>query len=434
MLVSRHLAVSSMLLGSLSAAAQPHDLIGYWQNWNDPNAPYMELSEVDPRYTIIEVAFAEPAVGTTFDMVFALAETDEATFTADVAALQAGGRKVLISVGGANATVRLNTEDERDQFVTSMLGIMDAYGFDGMDLDLEGTSVNISGGVISAPSDATIINLIAAVNSIADAFEIQHGHRMMLTMAPETAYVQGGQSAYGGIWGAYLPIIDALRARLDVLQVQLYNSGSMYGIDGAIYEQGTADFIVSQTDALLQGFSTAGGFFAGLPANKIAVALPACPSAAGGGFTSVEVVADAINYLRGDGPRPEAYVLDGPHPDLRGMMTWSINWDAVATCNDNAYEYARSYEDIFGLPTSTRALPEQGEAVVWPTHLRIGDDLHMPVLDGALLVYDPIGRSMGRLSIRGGRVTIPTSFNTGLYRGGYHDAAGAFHGVTFMIE
>ena len=35
--------------------------------------------------------------------------------------------------------------------------------------------------------------------------------------------------------------------------VQLYNSGSMYGIDGNIYTQGTADFIVAMTEAVIQG-------------------------------------------------------------------------------------------------------------------------------------------------------------------------------------
>lgn len=87
-------------------------------------------------------------------------------------------------------------------------------------------------------------------------------------MAPETAFVQGGMSSYGSIWGAYLPVIHALRDSLSLLHVQLYNSGSMYGIDGAIYTQGTADFMVAMTEAVIQGFNTAGGAFAGLPPEK----------------------------------------------------------------------------------------------------------------------------------------------------------------------
>ena len=50
---------------------------------------------------------------------------------------------------------------------------------------------------------------------------------MFLTMAPEHPYVQGGVVAYAGIWGAYLPMIDHLRSRLDILHVQLYNNSSV---------------------------------------------------------------------------------------------------------------------------------------------------------------------------------------------------------------
>lgn len=335
---------------SLSLHAQSHDLIGYWQNWNDASAPYIQLDQIDPRYTVIEIAFAEPAMGTTYDMVFTPSEVSQATFITQVATLQSQGKKVLISIGGANATVQLNSDAERDQFVSSMLGIIGTYGFDGMDIDLEGASVNITGGTIAAPVDAPIIRLIDAIDTIAQQFEDVNGEPMMLTMAPETAYVQGGMSAFGGIWGAYLPIIDALRDRISILQVQLYNSGSMYGIDGGIYTQGTADFIVSQTEALLQGFTTSGGAFAPLPPEKVAIGLPACPSAAGGGYVSPATLASAVNYLLGTGPQPGSYVRVSTYPTLRGLMTWSINWDALDDCA-TTYEYAQSYEDLFGIST-----------------------------------------------------------------------------------
>jgi len=334
----------------LTASAQDPApaLIGYWHNWNDGAAPYIQLDQIDPRYDVVDVSFAVPAPGTSHQMEFVPSETTQLALEAEVAGLQAQGRKVLISIGGANAAVHLDSDTERDEFVTTMLSIMDAYGFDGLDIDLEGSSVATTGGTITAPTDASILRLIDAVNTIADTFESQNGTPMMLTMAPETAYVQGGMSAFGGIWGAYLPIIHALRDRLDILHVQLYNSGSMYGLDGAIYEQGTADFIVSQTEAVIQGFNTNGGFFDGLPPEKIAVGLPACNSAAGGGYTDTATVRAALEYLLGVGPQPGAYTLqqDVGYPSLRGMMTWSINWDAVSAC-DGMYSFADSYEHIF---------------------------------------------------------------------------------------
>ena len=402
------------ILGLHIVHAQGPDLIGYWHNWNDGNAPYLELSQVDPRYTVVEVSFAVPAVGSTYDMVFAPAETAPATFLADVAALQAQGRKVLISIGGANATVHLDSDAERDQFVSSMLAILDTYGFDGLDIDLEGASVAISGGTIANPVDARIIRLIDAVNTIADTFENTHGVPMMLTMAPETAYAQGGMSSFGGIWGAYLPLIDALRNRLDILQVQLYNSGSMYGIDGGIYSQGTADFIVSQTEALLQGFSTAGGYFAPLPPEKVAIGLPACPLAAGGGYVPPAVLEQAVDYLHGFGPQPGSYQRVGTYPTLRGLMTWSINWDATANCSVPD-EFAQAYQDLFGISTTVAEAPDS-DLLLWPNPVEAGV-LHLQGLQGdeRLLLLDALGRTVHTERATGERTTLTVDLPAGTY-------------------
>lgn len=348
----RTIATFSMITVSCSLAIAQGPapaLIGYWHNWNDASAPYIALDQIDPRYNIIEVSFAEPAPGTTSEMQFVPSADAPAEFAARVQALHALGRKVLISIGGANGTVQLNDDAERDQFINTVTAILTTYGFDGIDLDLEGASVSITGGTIASPIDAGIVRLIEAVRTIMSQFRAATGQKLFLTMAPETAFVQGGMSAFGGIWGAYLPVIDALRDSLDILQVQLYNSGSMFGLDGGTYAQGTADFIVGQTEAVIHGFNTSGGFFNGLPPEKVAVALPACANAAGGGYTDTATVAAAMKYLLGAGPQPGSYTLAQAtgYPTLRGMMTWSINWDAVAAC-DGAYSYAENFERIFG--------------------------------------------------------------------------------------
>ncbi|MBK7959460.1 MAG: hypothetical protein IPK03_16070 [Bacteroidetes bacterium] len=231
-----------------------------------------------------------------------------------------------------------------------MTAIIDTYKFDGIDIDIEfGNSILITSGTIASPNNIAQINLIDAIKQIMSNYRTTHSKKLLLTMAPETAYVQGGQSGFGSIWGGYLPIIHALRDSLDILQVQLYNSGTMYGINGSVYTQGTADFIVAMTEAVIKGFNTAGGMFVGLPASKVAVGLPACSSAAGGGFIDTATVKAAINYVRGKSAKPGTYTLAtvGGYPTLRGMMTWSINWDAVSTCASK-YQYALNYEKIFG--------------------------------------------------------------------------------------
>ncbi len=339
---------ASILFAQVPAPA----LIGYWHNWNDVNAPYIPLNQIDARYNIIDVSFAIPQFGTDYKMVFIPDQVSPSTLISQIQALQNQGKKVIISMGGATSPISLDNNAERDTFITRMNNIIATYGFDGIDIDFEGSSVLVSGGTIAAPTDAKIINLIYAIKQIMADYYAANNKRLILTIAPETAFVQGGMSAYGSIWGAYLPVIHALRDSLEILHVQLYNSGSMFGIDGNIYTQGTADFIVAMTEAVIQGFNTTGGFFAGLPASKVAIGLPACPSAAGGGFTDTAIVKAAIDYLRGIGPKPGNYTLtqSAGYPNLRGMMTWSINWDAMSNCA-SSYQYAENYQNIFSAPS-----------------------------------------------------------------------------------
>lgn len=327
-------------------------LVGYWHNWNDSSAPYIQLNSVDSRYTVICVSFAVPTSPSNMTMNFTPDGVSQSTFISQIQSLQNQGKKVLLSIGGATTSVSLNNTTNRDLFINSMNSLITTYGFDGIDIDIEHGNSIMASGTITNPTAVDCTNLIYAINQIKNNFYTTFSHNMILSFAPETAYVQGGMSAYGGIWGGYLPLLHALRNDINYVHVQLYNSGSVYGIDGNIYNQGTADFIIALSEALIQGFTTSGGFFQGFPANKVVVGLPACPSAAGGGFTTTTNVENAIKYLRGQGPKPGTYTLSqvGGYPNLGGMMTWSINWDKVTTCNTTSYAYAQNYELLFGSP------------------------------------------------------------------------------------
>jgi|GEM_PF-301752 len=337
-------------------------LLGYWQNWDDPASPYIQLDQVDPKYNNVIVAFATPVTGTTYQIDFTPYNVSQATFISQIQTLQSQGRKVLISIGGEGPVVSLTNAAQKATFISTVETILNTYGFDGVDIDFEGASLSVSGGTIAAPTDAAEINLIAALKQIMQDYRAAHNKKMLLTMAPEAADVQGGMSAYGGIWGSYLPVINGLKDSLDVLQVQLYNTGSMYGIDGGVYTEGTADFIVAETEAAIKGFSTAGGLYGGLPANKVAVGLPTCAGAAGGGFTDTATVHAAMNYLLGKGPKPGSYTLQQPggYPTLEGMMGWSINYDKICS-NDS---YATNFQNIFSTTTPVSETPYGGTP--WP--------------------------------------------------------------------
>ncbi|MBI1836534.1 MAG: T9SS type A sorting domain-containing protein [Flavobacteriia bacterium] len=351
--MKKHLLFFTSMFFALTLFAQIPSpaLIGYWQNWQDPLSPYIQLDQIDSRYNVVEVSFAEPLGGTDYNMQFYPDQVSQSTLITQIQTLQNQGKKVLISIGGASAPISLSDNNEKSIFISSVRTIINTYGFDGIDIDFEGNSMLVTGGTISAPTDIEIQNIIDAIQQIENNFFTDNGTEMLLTFAPETVSVQGGMSNYSGQWGSYLPVIEALSNSIDVLQVQLYNTGDMYGIDGGDYFSGTADFIVAMTEAVIQGFTAVNGAgtFSGLPANKVAVGLPAC-SGASDGSVDFNTLKAAIDYLRGNGPKPGNYTLiqNGGYPNLLGLMTWSINWDAIGSCAPS-YQFANSFETIFGI-------------------------------------------------------------------------------------
>ena len=85
------------------------------------------------------------------------------------------------------------------------------------------------------------------------------------------------------------------------------------------------------TEMLLHGFTLANGQnFPGLPPGQIALGVPASTSA-GAGYTAPSAVEQALKYLISGTSFGGQYVLQNPagYPGLRGLMTWSINWDDV---------------------------------------------------------------------------------------------------------
>ena len=342
----KKLVVFIFVITVLSLNGQPLPekvIVGYWHNWGySPNI--ILLNEISPAFDVINVSFATPTVPSGSTMQFTPDPgiyPNVQDFIDDISFLQSIGKNVLISLGGANDPVSLITEDDVDAFVTSMSTMINTYGFDGVDIDLEGGSVSLDVGDsdFRFPTTTKIINLINALTQLTDDMP-----DLLLTTAPETAYVQGGYSTYGGIWGAYLPIIHALRDRWDMVHVQHYNTGSMYGADGNLYNPATADFHVAMADMLLAGFHvdhwTSNIFFEPLDAEQVAIGLPASTSAAGTGYTSPEIVHDAVDYIVLGVPFGGAYQLANPdgYEDFRGLMTWSVNWDA-----DNDFEFSTSH-------------------------------------------------------------------------------------------
>ncbi|MFF3647058.1 chitinase [Streptomyces sp. NPDC002181] len=334
-----------------------HALVGYLHASFANGSGYMRMADVPASWDVINLAFGEPTSVTSGDIRFSLCPVVEcpnaetaAEFKAAVKAKQAAGKKVLISIGGQNGQVQLATTAARDTFVSSVSKIIDEYGLNGLDIDFEGHSLSLATGDTDfrAPTTPVITNLIAAVKTL----KARYGPDFVLTMAPETFFVQLGYQYYGsGPWGgqdpragAYLPVIHALRDDLTLLHVQDYNSGSIMGLDNQYHSMGGADFHIAMTDMLLTGFPVAGNaarVFPPLRPDQVAIGLPATTNA-GNGHTPPAEVNTALDCLTRKA-NCGTYQTHGTWPALRGLMTWSINWDRFG-----AWEFSKNFDAYFG--------------------------------------------------------------------------------------
>ncbi|MEV5511485.1 glycoside hydrolase family 18 protein [Streptomyces flaveolus] len=275
-----------------------HAVTGYWQNFNN-GAAVQKISDVSPQYDIIAVSFADATTtpgAVTFNLDSAgLNGYTVDQFKADIRAKQAAGKKVIISIGGEKGTVSVNDSASATNFANSVYSLMQTYGFDGVDIDLE-----------NGLNPTYMTQALRALSAKA-------GPGMVLTMAPQTIDMQ---STSGGYFKTALNVKDILT----VVNMQYYNSGSMLGCDGKVYSQGTVDFLTALACIQLEG---------GLDPSQVGLGLPASTRAAGGGYVSPSVVNNALDCLT-KGTNCGTFKPSRTYPSLQGAMTWSTNWDATA--------------------------------------------------------------------------------------------------------
>ncbi|WP_067635317.1 cellulose binding domain-containing protein [Actinomadura latina] len=233
-------AATATTSGCATGPLPRHFLTGYWHDFVNP-AQELKLSQVPDDYDLIAVAFGESttrpgevAFRVDPELSTALGGYTDAQFTSDIAALQARGKKVILSVGGERGAIRVSDGTSAQLFADSVYGLMTEYGFDGVDM-------------------------------------------------------------------------------------QYYNSGAMLGCDQKVYGQGTVDFMTALACIQLEG---------GLRPDQVALGLPAGPGAAGGGVVAPSVVDNALDCLA-KGTGCGTFKPSRTYPDIRGAMTWSINWDVT---------------------------------------------------------------------------------------------------------
>ncbi|MBR3646427.1 MAG: hypothetical protein IKN54_08405, partial [Lachnospiraceae bacterium] len=327
--VGEELTTMHLAERTFSSVGKKALLIGYYHTWDNSGNPFIKLRDVDSNWDVINISFTEPVVpGSTdgrmkFNIDNVIPGYSKEDFKADVKYLQSRGKKVVLSIGGYEGYFSLESTQAVNRFVSDITGFIDEYNFDGIDIDLEQSSMQFNSGadtdirVLKSPRQ---INMVKAIRSICN----RYGKNFILSWAPETFYVQNGYTYYAGIngnvdarAGSYLPMINALRDVTSFVHVQLYNSAPMIGLDGVSYTMGTKEGIVAMCEMLLQGFyvnsyyypnsKSEATWFAPLRPDRVAIGVPSSAGAAGSGQISDANLQAAFREL------------DNKYPGLRGI-------------------------------------------------------------------------------------------------------------------
>jgi len=346
-------------------------ILGYAHSWENAGAPFLYFSQmVGSKFNVVDYSFVETVNRDGYTPVLTTNDTRYLTngvfnkqlLKNDIKSLRDSGVPVIVSIGGQNGHVVLDNVTQKNIFVNGLKAIIDEYQFDGVDIDFEGGSMNFNAGGLRDISYAGI-SAYPRLKNVVDAFKelkAYYGLGFLLTAAPETQYVQGGYSTYTDTFGSFLPILQNLRNELDLLAVQLYNTGGENGLDGQYYGSAKkANMVTALTDMIIKGYNigTTGMHFDGLTPSKVLIALPACPSAAGSGYLTPAEGISAMHYLRtGTTFSGRTYTMQpgGPYPSLRGLMTWSVNWDA-SSCG-NSSELSKAYAAYFASQSAAKTL------------------------------------------------------------------------------
>ncbi|WP_407313018.1 carbohydrate-binding protein [Pseudomonas sp. nanlin1] len=323
--IKKHIDDAASTMPDLS---QKQILMGFWHNWRPgPGGGHgdgyqggtfysMPLEEVPEQYNVVAVAFMKGAGIPTFQPD----GYSDAEFRRQVGVLNSQGRAVLISLGGADAHIELGPDDG-PALAKEIARLVEVYGFDGLDIDLEQAAID-------AGANKTVIP--EALKLVRHYYE-SRGQHFFISMAPEFPYLMNG--------GKYIDYIRNLDGYYDLIAPQYYNQGGD-GIWVPEADDGKGrwvaqnddeykeDFLFYLTKALVSDNLALGldsrkrknpktaGTAVYIPAHKFAIGLPTNNDAAATGYViDPTAVYNAFARLK---------AADLP---IKGLMTWSANWD-----------------------------------------------------------------------------------------------------------
>ena len=302
---------------SVNSQLPQHMVTGYWHNFCN-GSTNLKLRDVPRYYDMICVAFtgntATPGE-VTFELDSYLATAvggyTKQQFIDDIQELKSKGQHVILSVGGANGRITIDSEEAADKFASTLSKIIKKFGFEGVDIDLEGAAVS---------GTAYIARGLRKVHN-------EFGDDFIITMAPETYYMHKADD----LTGAYFRLATEIKDILTICYPQFYNAGGDIGYNNFNARYPSQSFITSLATMYIEN---------GLRPDQLAIGVPALPSGAGSGYISIDNLKEVINSLVYKKPL-DGFTPPREYKTLRGVMTWSINWDATQN-----YVWAKSMSEL----------------------------------------------------------------------------------------
>ena len=309
--------IEGVASSSVNGQLPQHMITGYWHNFIN-GSTNLKLRDVPRYYDMICVAFtgntATPGE-VTFeldpDLARAVGGYTKQQFIDDINDLKSKGQHVILSVGGANGRITINSEEAADKFASSLSKIINKFGFEGVDIDLEGAAV--SGTEYIARGLRKVHN--------------EFGDDFIITMAPETYYMHKADD----LTGAYYRLATEIKDILTICYPQFYNAGGDIGYNNFNARYPSQSFITSLATMYIEN---------GLRPDQLAIGVPALPSGAGSGYISLDNLKDVVNSLVYK-KQLDGFTPPREYKTLRGVMTWSINWDATQN-----YAWAKSMSEL----------------------------------------------------------------------------------------
>lgn len=304
-------------------------LMGFWHNWpagaadgyQQGSFANIALEDVPSEYNVVAVAFMKGRGIPTFQPY----NLSDAEFRRQVGVLNAQGRAVLISLGGADAHIELHAGQEQ-ALAAEIVRLVETYGFDGLDIDLEQSAIDLADNQRVLP---------AALKLVREHYAGQ-GKHFIVSMAPEFPYLHKN--------GKYVPYLQALEGVYDFIAPQYYNQGG----DGLWVQEangGKGAWIAQNNDAMKEDFlyylteslATGSRDFVRIPAQRLAIGLPSNVDAAATGYViNPAAVSNAFRRLEAAGHA------------IKGLMTWSVNWDDGLNKRGERYnwEFRKRYASL----------------------------------------------------------------------------------------